>query len=451
MQSISAVAPAIIVLMSFQANITLGGVNSPLVTLAALILLLMLGSTLVNLSRLFPSAGGYFTYVSRTLHPRVGFIVAWVFVLYSAITPSVIFVYFARIVQLTLAPYGIHFSWFIPFAAVASLVGFVIYRGIQFSGKFLLVTGMIEIAIVVVFSALGFFAPRDGSISLTPFDPRHISAAGFSLAVIFAMFNCTGWESAAPVAEESENPRRNIPIATMFSILFTCALLTLCTWGLMLSWGVHDLPRLVGSVESPTMTLAHSVWGSFWWILLLALANSVIGGGIAFSLVSTRMWYAMGRAGVLPATFAVVHPTHRTPSTATWLQIAIFFGAGIGGAAWFGVDSIYLVGALITIFALVIIYIAANIGLTYYMWTQRRSDFRWASHGIFPTISTIALLILFYKSLVPAPSYPVRWAPLIVGAWTALGLLLVLVSYLTGREAWLLRASAASETTADID
>ena len=47
--------------------------------------------------------------------------------------------------------------------------------------------------------------------------------------------------------------------------------------------------------------IAHRVWGSLWWLTLLAMITSVLGASLACQNVATRMWYSMGRAGVLPA------------------------------------------------------------------------------------------------------------------------------------------------------
>ena len=49
--------------------------------------------------------------------------------------------------------------------------------------------------------------------------------------------------------------------------------------------------------------IAHRVWGSLWWLALLAMFTSVIGASLACQNVATRMWYGMGRSGVLPAAF----------------------------------------------------------------------------------------------------------------------------------------------------
>lgn len=448
MQAITSMGPALTVLVAFQPGIELAGVNAPLVYLVDVLVVLMLGSTLAHLSRIFPSAGGYYTYISQTLHPRAGFIVSWAFVLYSVITPGVLFAFLGRMVSLTLADYGIEISWIVPFAAACVVAGTILYRGIEFSGRSLLVIGILEIGLVCIFSLWGFAMPHDRSISFAPFDPRNISAGSFALAAVFGVFVYTGWESVSSVAEESDDPRRNIPIATFVSILFNCALVTFCTWGLLLSWGIHDIGGIVHDPAIPTITLAHRMWGPLWWLLLFAVANSIIGAGVGMAIISTRMWFAMGRVGALPHYFATVHPKYFTPLHATQFQIALFFAVGLGAAAWFGIDNVYLVGGLISVFAAVIIYVAANVGLSYHMWVRHRAEFNWRQHGLYPTASTLILLILCYKSVIPLPAAPASWAPLIVAVWISLGLLVILLMRFLGHEELLQRAAASSEMKA---
>jgi amino acid transporter len=448
MQAITSVGPAVAVFVTFQPGVGMAGIDAPLVYLADIVVVLMLGSTLVHLARIFPSAGGYFTYVSRTLNPRWGFLVSWAFVLYSAIQPGVLFGFLGRFLSLTVARYGMNLPWVVPFGAVAVLTGVIIYRGVEFSGRSLMVIGLLEIGIVVAFGIWGFASPHAGHVSFAPFDPHRISASAFAISAIFGIFVYTGWESIAPMAEESANPRRNIPLATVASILFSGALIVLCTWGMLLSWGLQDIAGIVTDPSMPALTLAHRIWGRWWWLIVFAVANSIVGAGVGMSMVSSRMWFAMARVGALPAVFARVHPRFQTPAAATWLQIALFFVVGLGGALWFGIDNLYLVGGLITVFAAIFIYIAANVGLFYHMWRRHRAAFHWRQHGVYPAVSTIALVILCYKSIVPLPDYPVRWAPIIVAAWMTLGLGLVAVMFALGREDWLHRAAAAVEAPA---
>ena len=82
MQNIALMGPAIAAFLFTPTLVSSAGAQAPLAYLLGFIIVLALGICLVQLAKKFPSAGGYFTYVSRTLGPRLGFLTGWMFVLY---------------------------------------------------------------------------------------------------------------------------------------------------------------------------------------------------------------------------------------------------------------------------------------------------------------------------------------------------------------------------------
>ena len=90
MQAITHIAPAIAALFFTQFLVTLSGLTAPLAYLIGVVVVLMLGNTLIQFSRQLPSAGGYYTYVSRSLGARAGFLTSWMFILYSPMAGGVV-------------------------------------------------------------------------------------------------------------------------------------------------------------------------------------------------------------------------------------------------------------------------------------------------------------------------------------------------------------------------
>src|SRR6202140_2805459 len=112
MQAIPHIAPAIAALFLTQFLVSLAGVTSPLAYVIAVLLVLMLGNTLIQFSRYLPSAGGYYTYVSRALGARAGFLTSWMFILYSPMAGGVVCGFFGFIVSGELkARYGWDPPW----------------------------------------------------------------------------------------------------------------------------------------------------------------------------------------------------------------------------------------------------------------------------------------------------------------------------------------------------
>src|SRR5262249_17982738 len=88
MQGIGHTAPATAILLTLPLTVSYAGVAAPLAYLLAFVVVVMLGVGLTQLARHLPSAGGYYTYVSRTVHPRAGFLTAWLFFLYTPMAPA---------------------------------------------------------------------------------------------------------------------------------------------------------------------------------------------------------------------------------------------------------------------------------------------------------------------------------------------------------------------------
>src|ERR1700681_490599 len=81
MQNVTHIAPAIAAFFFTATIVSFAGGHAPLAYLLGFLVVLALGMCLVQLARRFPSAGGYFTYVSRTVGPRAGVLTGWMLVL----------------------------------------------------------------------------------------------------------------------------------------------------------------------------------------------------------------------------------------------------------------------------------------------------------------------------------------------------------------------------------
>jgi amino acid transporter len=450
MQGIAHTAPATAILLTLPFIASHSGPAAPLAYLIALLIVLMLGFGLSQLARQMPSAGGYYTYVSRTVGPRAGFLTAWLFFLYAPTTPAFSLAMMGWVLESALkAEYGISFPWWLFLILGASFTIWATYRRIEVSAAALMVLGFLEMGIVVLLAAWGLIAPGPGGVSLASFSPASApSGNGLYLGIIFSLFAMTGWEGVVPLAEESENPRILVPRAIVTTIVIMGAYLVFTSWGILIGWGTDDLGALVASKELPPFVLARRFWGAGWVVMLFALLNSMIAVSIASSLVSTRMWYAMARSGALPKSLAAIHPRHKTPVNAVSFQALVTLTGGLGLGYWVGPDQVfYLMGTVLTL-ALALIYSAGNLGVLLH-YRRHAAGFHWVPHALFPLISTLAVLWVAYKSIVPLPPGPLVYAPAIVAVWLLAGVIVLIVSKGLGREDWLLAAGAAARQTAE--
>jgi amino acid transporter len=320
------------------------------------------------------------------------------------------------------------------------------YLGIQLSVRTIVVVGAAEFLIVLALGLSGLINPGPGGFTFQAFDYSYnpggiATVSGFFLAFVLTVQGLTGWEAAVPLAEETENPRRNIPRAIMASIAIIGVMLVIVLWGQIIGWGVNDLSNLPGSPELPALVIAHRVWGALWWLALLAMFTSVFGASLACQNVATRMWYRMGRAGVLPAAVGSVSAKRQTPTVAIHMQTALNVLLGLGAAAIWGPDKIFVFSVgFVLVLGVIFVYIMANIGVVLYYWRENRKEFNAIYHFVFPVGTSLILLYSVYASFNPLPAPPYNITPLVAGGWLVLGIAILVALRLRGNESWLQRA-----------
>lgn len=449
MQSITTIGPALAAFFTIQFITATTGIVAPLALLVGGALLLLVGITLAGLASRFPSAGGYYTYISRTLHPRAGFLTSWVFFLWSPIAPCFSLVYVGYLTQQTIrADYGINLPWWLLLVVVVPIIAVLTYFGIRLSAGVMLVFGLAEIIMVLVLAIWGLANPGPGGLNVHAFNPGNaISGHGFYLAVVFTIFSYVGWEAAAPLGEESKNPRRNVPAAIIGSIIFMIAFLVLCAWAFGIGWGTDHINGFISDSNNPMFTLAQRFWGGGSLVVLLAVINSTIAFTVSSFLVSTRMIYAMGRTHTLPPVFARLDTRRQTPVAAILVEGVLLLAVGFIAAAAIGLANVFFFFGLMVTYVLIFIYVAGNIGaFWYYTRGAGRDGFSLTRHVILPIVSTVALVFVGYESINPLPSAPLKYAPIVAGAWILAGVLLLVIMNRLRRETWLLRAGEVTQT-----
>jgi len=445
MQSVTLIAPAVAATFFLPFITGVAGVTTPLAYPIGFLITLGLGLMLVQLARRFPSAGGYFTYLSRTLNPRIGFLGGWIMTFYVPTVGGPITSYFGFILQNELKTnYGVTFPWWIAPLVLLPIISALAYRGVTVSTRLIVVFGIAEMAIIFLLALWGLFVPGKGGLNLAPLNPANItSLGGFALAVVFSVQAFTGWDGAAPLAEETADPRRNVPRAVIGSILILGVFLIFVQWGMMIGWGTKAVASIPTSPEFPALVLAHRFWGGAWFLVLLALFSSVMAVSQAANNVSTRMWFGMARAGVLPKQLSYVHPRYQTPVNTILLQLALSVALAFIFGFWLGPDvAFFLLQGLMLVIAVIVVYSAANVGVLLYFWREARDEFNPFMHAVIPVVSTAVLIYLLYKSFDPPPSAPYNVAPWVVIAWVVLGVGILYTMNRRGREDWPMRAGA---------
>jgi amino acid transporter len=114
------------------------------------------------------------------------------------------------------------------------------------------------------------------------------------------------------------------------------------------------------------------------------------------------------------------------------LQFITTMAIGLGIGLWIGPDQEYYVIAVAMTLGLMFIYCAGNIGVFFYYRRERPAEFRFLLHFLLPLLSTVSLLWVAYKSAVPLPEPPVRYAPIAAAVWLFCGVVIMLTARRAG-------------------
>jgi amino acid transporter len=449
MQGIATIGPSFAILASFVFIVSFAGLVTPWAYLFGGILLGLQALAAAQLAKVFPSAGGWYTWIARAFHPRAGFFAG---VLFSIWLPPVATLTMAFLAKTVLEPsikaeYGVDVPWWIWVVAGVALVVFFAYQGISISEKALIITGLIEIVIMVALAFTGLASPGPGGFSFGPLNPGNFGLAGnLFLGVVFSIFAFSGWESTGPLAEESKNPKRNVPIGLVGSVVILTIYFVFVTWGYLVGIGVSKVGAIPTASAFPVATLAQRVWGGAWVLLLFALLNSAIALSIACFNGGTRTWYAMGRSGVLPKMVGKVNPTRKTPVNAISLQVGVQALAFVCVLIW-GAEDVFFSWANAITIGLVLMYVLCNIGVVRYYLTEGRGQFNPLLHIVVPVIASAAGVVVVWKSYFSpfTSTGPVFWGLMTFIVVLVLTVVILIYLRVTGREDWMRRAQLVFE------
>ncbi|MEU9343850.1 APC family permease [Streptomyces sp. NPDC048278] len=426
------VGPAMSFFFGFAFLATTAGIASPLTIVAAGVAVALLGNTLAEFSRAHPSAGSFITFVGRTFGPVSAVTTALLAGLGYIIAMASVIAISGGFVQITLHHYtGVDLPWIIWTLLLTGVSVVLMLRGIVVSTKWAGYFFAVEMLVLVVVSAAAIVQHR-GSLSAAPFLPGHIThglqglAAGFPIAV----FLFVGWENSAALAEETENPRRNVGRAVFSSVAIMTVSYILFAYATVTGFG-YDVRRL-GDSPIPFIDVAQDTLGALAALAYVGGLTSTLGVLIAGINSQARLIFNAGREGLLPSFFGYVHPTRRTPNNAivtfTVTALLIIGGWGLvhllgdGGpmdpVAFFTESS--SLGAIL----ILLVYLASNIALPFYYHRYRPQEFHPVRHLLLPAIGTLAILVPLYYLSKPGQPAPYSWFP-----YAALAALLASLGY----------------------
>ena len=272
-----------------------------------------------ELGALFPRAGGQYVYLRDGWHPLAGFLYGWALLL--VIESGAV-----AAVAITFATYALRFVGQpdvapVPLAVAASvLLSVVNYLGVKPGSRVLNVLVVLKVAALAVLIVAAAFAPAyQGWWSAardTAATPPASTAVAFGSALVAVLFAYGGWQNANYVAEEIQNPRRNLPISLLAGTLTVLVVYVLVNTVFLRALGLEGLADTTTPASSAAAIMFGSLGDQF---VTASIAISTFGFLNLAILAPTRVYYAMAADRLFVPALAQLHPRFRTP----WLAIIV--------------------------------------------------------------------------------------------------------------------------------
>ena len=434
--SIGIMAPTAAMALNGVAPAGLVGRAVPLAFLFASIAIALVSYAFVRLTRYFNHAGSAYALAGVTLGPRAGFFACWALLAtYSAFLAA----NFAEIGLFGEAFFnGIGIwsnpDWVVISLIAAALLWFLAYNDIRRVTRSLLgieaiSVALITILIVVIYvKVIGGTAPNDQEFTLKPFVPAEGTTIGaIAFASVFGLLSFGGFEAAASLGEETNSPRRNVPLAIAVAVGFAGVFYTLVMFGQTLGFGIDQegIDAFAGS-SAPLDDLSKSYVGSGMADAInFGAMMSAFASALGCALGASRLLFALGRDGFV--TTRLGEASRRTGAPANALVVVMIFAVVVGVALRINgtsaVNAFFYMGT-IGVLSMLIAYIVTNLGAMRFLHLGRREAV-W--RVIVPILAIAALVYTLYKNVWPRPPHPYDLFPLIIGGWLLVGLAITLV------------------------
>jgi amino acid transporter len=412
-QGVTHIAPATNVVFTFPIIALKAGPDMPLSFLLSTIVCFFIGNTVSQFSRYMPSSGGYYSFATRGLGSRSGFMATWSYLIYEILGSAGCTGFLGYLISDMLQmQFHVNIPWWSFALATSVLIWALTHHGVQLSARITALLGGLELLIMLALGITFLVHPGPGSTYFAPLkpssSPHHFG--GIFAGMVFSILALSGFEAPAPLAQEACLPGKFIGQAIMLSLGSIGIFYIFASYASAIGWGTGDMAAFASN-PNPYYVLGHTLWGAGWWFVVVAIINSAVGVGLACTNAASRVIYTMGRAGTLPASFGCIHSGHQTPT------FAVAFVQLSGAAAILVVGLLlqpdYIFGFLETIatLAVIILYAMANLALTRYMRREQRDKFTIWRHVVIPWIATLALLPVLFVTVYPEPSWPYNITP----------------------------------------
>jgi amino acid transporter len=421
------------------------GVRSPAIMWIAFIPMACIAAAFFYLNRADPDCGTNFTWVTRAIGPRSGWMGGWS----SMVADLVIMPSLAQIAAIyTFDLFGFHSQaqsiwWTLALGIVFIMaMTWICVVGIELSAAMQMIFLGTELAILVIFSVWALVRVYAGHISgsvhpvLSWLKPSGFGGiGGFTQGILLAVFIYWGWDTAVSVNEECEDANRTPGLAAVLSTFILVAIYVVVAFSAQAVKGADFLSNNSDDVLSATGKIVFgsgAVGTVMLKVLLIAILSSAAASCQTTILPAARTALSMAIHRAFPPKLGEIDPRHLTPAFSSWLF-------GIISSVWYlglvlvtrisGGDvltwSVLSVGLMIS-------YYYGQTGIACVIYYRRylfKSLKNFVFVGLLPLIGGVSLGALFLQSIwdMTSPDYTGdghSWLGVSPVLWLGLGVFL---------------------------
>jgi amino acid transporter len=407
----------------------------PLAFLIAAIGVIFVSYGFVRLAAHFSHAGSVYAFSGASLGPRAGFFSGWAllgtYLAFTVASAAEVGLFGAQF--LNGAGIWSGTEWILLALVAGLLIWAIAYGDIKIATRSLLGMEVISVSLIVILTVVIFVklfagtAPNGQSFTFDVFRlPSGVSTSTLMAATVFAFLSWAGFEGAAALGEETQDPARSIPRAIRSAVLVTGALYVVCQMSQTLGFGTDAAgTNAFASSSSPLGDLGTSYVGS-------AMGNAINFGAMVSGFASSlgtatgasRVLYAMGRDGFATERLGVSSSRTGAPAIALAAVMATAF-AGLVGMRLYGLNAVnaFFYPGTLGVLSLMVAYIVTNVGaLRLFLIDHRERSWEL----LLPVLGIAYLAYVLWKNVTNQP-YPYEWFPWVVAGWALAGLAIVVL------------------------
>ncbi|MDJ0344458.1 APC family permease [Streptomyces sp. H10-C2] len=411
------------------------GIGAPAGFVFVTVVLTLFTVGYVAMARHITAAGAFYGYVSHGLGRLAGMAAGMLAVLaYVVFEASLvgIFAYFAKTVVQT--QFHIDLPWLVYALVMIAVTAALSHFDLDIAAKVLAVflVGEVTLLLVLAVSILLHGGGPDGLVVSTVNPTKAFAGPAAGLGLFFCFWSWVGFESTAMYGEESRNPKRIIPRATLAAVIGLGVLYTFVSWMVISGSGLKGVTQQAGIFDVFTAPL-HQYLGqwsvtAFGWLM----CSSSFACGLAFHQCASRYLYAIGREGFLHPGLGRTHPRHGSPYLASAVQSCI--ALAIVGAFWAAdkdpyVD-LYTLMAILGTLALLVVQTLCAFSVIAYFRRHHPESRHWFKTLVAPAAGGLGMIAAIYLLLAnldtaagaASTSLVFKLIPWIVGAVLLSGL-----------------------------